>query len=184
MNDLPRINRIETLLEGRFLSLEKVHFTDETGKERNWERVSRVNSQGAVMIIPHILPQDEYVLVRQFRAPTQRYTIEFPAGLIDPGEDAGKTAVRELAEETGFEGRITEILPASYSSPGLSPETITTVKMSIDGNRYPEGLPQAHPEENEHIEVLRVPVSRLRAFLMERIASGDGTDAKLFAYCR
>lgn len=34
-------------------------------------------------------------------------SLEFPAGLRDKGESVEQAAVRELAEETGFEGRIT-----------------------------------------------------------------------------
>ncbi len=36
-----------------------------------------------------------------------RVSLEFPAGLRDLGETVEQAAVRELAEETGFQGRIT-----------------------------------------------------------------------------
>ena len=42
-------------------------------------------------------------LVRQYRPALERFTLELPAGLLEPGEDPGETAVRELAEETGFQ---------------------------------------------------------------------------------
>jgi ADP-ribose pyrophosphatase len=40
-------------------------------------------------------------VVRQFRPIVGRETLEFPAGLVDPGEDVVAAAAREFGEETG-----------------------------------------------------------------------------------
>lgn len=42
-------------------------------------------------------------LVRQFRPAVERWTLEFPGGLLDPGEEPQSCAIRELFEETGLE---------------------------------------------------------------------------------
>jgi ADP-ribose pyrophosphatase len=44
-----------------------------------------------------------FMLVRQYRPVVERWTIEFPGGLRDPGETAATTAARELKGETGYE---------------------------------------------------------------------------------
>ena len=56
-------------------------------------------------------PGDErFLMVRQFRHGAGSITTEFPAGLVNPGEDPLDTAARELREETGCTaGRITLI---------------------------------------------------------------------------
>ena len=45
---------------------------------------------------------DRVVLLRQYRPGTDRIHVEIPGGLVDPGEDHGTAARRELAEETGY----------------------------------------------------------------------------------
>jgi ADP-ribose pyrophosphatase len=44
----------------------------------------------------------DFLLVRQYRPVIERWTLELPGGLRDPGEDPEVTAARELKEETGF----------------------------------------------------------------------------------
>jgi ADP-ribose pyrophosphatase len=43
----------------------------------------------------------EFLMVEQYRHGSGKVTIEFPAGTVDPGEDPGQAALRELKEETG-----------------------------------------------------------------------------------
>jgi ADP-ribose pyrophosphatase len=42
-------------------------------------------------------------LVRQFRPAVERWTLEFPGGLLDEGEDPQHCALRELSEEVGLQ---------------------------------------------------------------------------------
>ncbi len=57
----------------------------------------------------------ELLLQKQFRPPVDKAVIEIPAGLVDPGESAAKSAVRELREETGYVGEVSEVSPIMYN---------------------------------------------------------------------
>ena len=108
------------------------------------------------------------LLVRQFRAPARAYLWELPAGKIDPGESALKTARRELKEETGFTARRWKKLVGYWASPGFLGE-----KMNI---YLAEGLTpgEAQPMDDERIERRWFTVTELEA----GFASGRMVDGK------
>ena len=118
------IRQEHDMASGKFIALRKLEYVDRRGNLRCWESADRVNGTprrstlpSAVLIIARIVPDDELILVRQFRPPAGKLMIEFPAGLVDPGEDIETTAHRELYEETGYQGRFLFATPAGYSSP-------------------------------------------------------------------
>ena len=57
-----------------------------------------------------ITPNDELVLVRQFRYGTKEYSLEPPGGVIEKGEDPIEAGLRELKEETGYVGKDAKLL--------------------------------------------------------------------------
>ena len=54
------------------------------------------------VVILAVTPDDEMILVRQYRQPLRAYSIELPAGYVDKNESNLKAAKRELKEETGY----------------------------------------------------------------------------------
>ncbi len=54
-------------------------------------------------------------LVRQFRPAVECETLEFPGGLLDPGESPDICAARELAEEAGF--AVVDVVPLGTTLP-------------------------------------------------------------------
>ncbi|MDD3154745.1 MAG: NUDIX hydrolase [Victivallaceae bacterium] len=177
----PSIDRVDVQHAGKYLELCTVHFTDERSRNRQWESVRRVGGRGAAGIVAYLMPGQTLILVRQFRPPSGKYILEFPAGLIDPGETPAETAERELYEETGYRGKILRSTAGVYSSPGMSAETIHLVFMEVNSADYPT-CPQTHQESSENIEVLLVPKTELKAFLAAEEANGVGIDSKLMLY--
>jgi 8-oxo-dGTP pyrophosphatase MutT (NUDIX family) len=53
-------------------------------------------------IVFALTPDENVVLVRQYKHGIAETLVELPAGAIDPGESPSDCAIRELREETGF----------------------------------------------------------------------------------
>ena len=96
----------EQIAAGKWLLLNELTYEDRKGKIRTWEAAARQNCAGAVAIICTLKPSNRLILVRQYRPPVNKLTIEFPAGLVNRGENPEETAVRELREETGYHGKV------------------------------------------------------------------------------
>ena len=182
-----RVISEKSLYSGNYIALKLVTYEAEDGCVRNWEAAVRNPPTSAVMILPLIVPDDEVVILRQFRPPTGTYVWETPAGLIDPGEDPGEdpgaAALRELAEETGFTGKLLKVLPPSLSTAGMSGESVYMAFVEIDGTLYPpERQLQTDFDESENIVTYRVKRSELNKFLLDAVSRGDAVDSKLLLY--
>lgn len=66
-------------------------------------------------------------LVRQYRVPLGRWTLEIPAGRPDAGEDAVRCGTRELREETGLVPGSVRVLTRFANSPGHSTQWTTVL---------------------------------------------------------
>jgi len=152
-------------------------YTDSKGETRSWEMVSRTNSAGAVCIVAVVPgPMPAIILVKQYRPPLANHTLEFPAGLVECGEGIAETALRELLEETGCIGTLIDVGPTLYSSPGLTDETITFVRIDVTDRTDPQ------PQAGECIEIVELPLTKLKDELLKVEKSGVGIDAKLWYF--
>jgi len=89
------------LTEGRFINvnLDEVELPDGRTGQRFW-----MDHPGAAAIVVFRHHREETYLVRQYRYPVKKETIEIPAGKVDPGETFEEAAGRELLEECSFRG--------------------------------------------------------------------------------
>jgi ADP-ribose pyrophosphatase len=82
--------------------------------------------------------------VRQYRPAVERFTIEFPAGLVDAGETPLETARRELLEETGYEVSGIELLGEMLTDTGRLTNRIwaclATGVSPVEGYRAEDGM--------------------------------------------
>lgn len=168
------------LHEQRWTVLKERTYRDCDGRTGRWTYVERPGGQQAVVIAALTADSDSLVVIEQFRVPMGQPVVEFPAGLVDPGEELAAAAHRELREETGFEGEVLEIGPGVSTTAGLATETIHMVFMRV-GER-PAAEPA--PEGSERITVRLVEPGEFASFLEECRRQDRLLDAKLYLYLR
>jgi len=116
-----------------------------------------------VNVIP-LTPDDQVVLIRQYRHGTQETTLEIPGGLVEATDDPRSAALRELKEETGYEGQSPFLVGKVHPNPAILNNECFTYAV-LDVARTGE----QKPDDKEDIEVLLCPLGRIP----ELIASGQ-----------
>ncbi|HMA33562.1 MAG TPA: NUDIX hydrolase [Chloroflexia bacterium] len=129
-----------------------------------------VRHPGAVALVV-VDPQEQLLLVRQYRRPADRILLEIPAGTREPGEDAEACARREVQEETGYAaGRVVH-LGGFYSAPGFCTEYLECYLCTeLRESRLPG-------DEDEDLELTRLSLGAAWA----AAGRGDIVDAKTLA---
>ena len=117
-----------------------------------------VRHPGAVAIVA-VDADRRVTLVRQLREPARKRMLELPAGTREPGEEPLATAKRELVEEAGLRGGEWRLAASFFSTPGFCDEVVRVY--------IAEGVEETEraPQEDEEIELVRVPVAELASLL-------------------
>jgi len=105
---------------------------------------------------------DQLVLVEQYRPAVQKTTLEFPSGLVDPGENPHDTAVRELLEETGFIAHDVQFLGTLLPDTGRLGNKLWCFFTRVDDNPLNNAI-------EEGIRVVRLSLPDLAA----KVTSGE-----------
>ena len=175
---MSKIGKIEKKTNTRFLNfyeLEAIHRDGRispyyvSSRAREIEQLKAVTGRndpdGVILYGVYGEEKDKVVLIRQYRYPLGGYVYEFPAGLVEPGEDMLSAAIREMYEETGL--TFTPKEAGSYSRPffttvGMTDESCGTVY------GYCSGTPtNTHQEASEDIQVVIADRAECRRILKE-----------------
>jgi ADP-ribose pyrophosphatase len=112
---------------------------DRVADPRSGTEYSRVLLEASdwVNIIP-VTPDEQVVLIRQFRFGVWGNTLEIPGGMTEPGEAPGEAAARELEEETGF--RAGRVIPLGWvhANPALLNNRVHSF-LALDCRQVHEG---------------------------------------------
>lgn len=143
---------------------------EEPGGHRHIKDVIRHNGSVVILAVDESSnPSDpDVILERQYRHAAGQYLIEVPAGTRDANEAPLAAAKREMIEETGYTAKRWTMLAKYYASPGFLAEWMQ-VYLARD---LRQGT--ATPEEDENLEVFRMPLSQA----MRMVAAGEIHDGK------
>lgn len=95
-------------------------------------------------------------MIRQYRYGSDKVELEIPGGAVNEGESALSAGIRELLEETGFEGENGRIIGKVCPNPAIQSNSCYTVLV--------EKARQIHPpcfDDMEDIEVLLLPEMKI-----------------------
>jgi len=159
--------RVTEIFRGKRLRVVRELYRLPSGREK--ERIV-IHPGDAAAMLP--IDRDTCILLRQFRFAIGEYLCEAPAGTLDPGETPLETARRELIEETGLSGETFIPRGYIYTTPGF-----TTEKIHLFEVRGLSPSDEYEKDEDEQIEVVRVPVSEVLAMARD----GRIRDAKTIA---
>jgi ADP-ribose pyrophosphatase len=128
---------------------------EEPGGSINTRDVIRHNGSVVILAVDESTnPKDPIIILeRQYRHAAGQFLLELPAGRIEPGESPLAAAKREMIEETGYRAKRWTMLTKYFASPGFLGEWMQ-IYLARD---IREGI--AQPEADEHIELIRIPLS-------------------------
>lgn len=169
MAKLPEILNRAVVARSRFFTVEELQLRFSNGVERTYERL-RAGSAGAVMIVP-MRDDDTVLMIREYGAGVENYTLGLPKGALEPDETLEQGANRELQEETGHGARLLTPLKSLTLSPSYMSSQLTVV---LAEDLYPSRL---EGDEPEPIEVVPMPLSALE----EWVWSEDLSEARSIA---
>jgi len=133
----------------------------------NKHRFFKIQSSDWVNIMP-ITADGRVVMVRQYRHGNSEITLEVPGGMVDEGEDPMISALRELREETGYEG----VNPQKIGQVAPNPALFDNICHSYTVENV-QKVGEQEFDSAEDIEIELVPLTEIP----NMIASGAITHA-------
>lgn len=192
-----KILSVTQVTDNRFLNMYDLEVEDKSGNRHPYQVASRARHKenmklytgenkpdGVIIYALYGERQDRVVLIRQYRYSIGTYIYEFPAGLIDEGEDFHAAGIRELKEETGLTFHPIETDPL-YSKPyfttvGMTDESCAAVygtakgEISIKGQEETEEIEVVLADRKEVLRILREEnVSLMCAYMMMHFLHSD-----------
>jgi ADP-ribose diphosphatase len=137
----PEILEKRYLAQGRLFDIEEMDLKFSNGEERQFVRINS-RAPAAVLVVP-LLDENTILLIREYGAGIDDYSLGFPKGAIASGEDPLDGANRELKEEVGYGARRLSLIKTFSTSPSYMSARMHYV---VAQDLYEERLPGDEPE--------------------------------------
>lgn len=128
------------------------------GTTGHYVRLRTSTGGGAILVIPRTRT-GKHLLIKIYRYPVDKEIWEFPAGLVEAGEDPVETATRELAEETGLVALSAELIGTQFPVAGVMSDTFYTVLAEVE---EPDGSALSLQAEEGIVDAKWVTLDDLR----------------------
>ncbi len=141
------------------------------GSQAKWDFIKH-NGAAAVPVTE----DGKILMVRQYRNALERYTLEIPAGGLNPGENTDVAAARELEEETGYASDDLELLISLRTTVAFCNEKIDiyVAKNLVKTHQ--------HLDEDEFLNVEAYSLKELEDKIFRQEIEDSKTIAALMAY--
>jgi len=122
-----------------------------------------IESRDWVNIIP-VTPDQQVVMIRQYRHGSREVTLEIPGGLVERGDTPQEAASRELLEETGYQSKEWMKIGEVNPNPALfNNRCYTYLALNVKRVKDPS------LDQTEDIEVVFLPLSDIPEFIRKGI---------------
>lgn len=171
MSDYQRLDRIP-VHKGHIIDVYTDIIKLPSGKEAKWDYI---HHKGAAAIVP-VDKDGKIIMVRQYRNAIEKYSLEIPAGGLNPGEDMKTCAARELEEETGYSSKNIEHLFDLYTTVAFCNEKI--------GIYYTKDLTKTEQnlDEDEFVSIERYTLDELVQFIFNGVIDDAKTISAILGY--
>lgn len=170
-NEIKRIKR-ELQCEGAITKYYKDTVQLPDGSFAIWDFVGHNGAAAAV----GVMEDGRLLMVRQYRNALDRYTLEIPAGGLNPGEPTIDAAARELEEETGYKcGRIEKLITirttVAFCNEKIDIYLATDLKKTAQ-----------HLDDDEYVNAELFTVAELEKMIYDGTIEDSKTIAAILAY--
>ena len=191
---MDRIKGIRKQTDNRFLNLYELDATFRDGSRAPYYVASRRkdaeslkaatgdrHADGVILYGVYGEQKDKVVLVRQYRYPLGDYVYEFPAGLVEPGEDMLEAGIREMQEETGLNFIPVQTARPFFTTIGMTDESCGTVfgycsgEPSVAGQEGTEDIQVVLADREECKRILKEEnVAIMCAYMLMHFIASEG----------